>query len=162
MKRSSIERSIGYPGATVPPRLRWDAKDNTEKLLDRVRRNRPNGPSVKDKLGYRISYAQVNRIVGYRQYNSKRHLAHLEKEMEEEKRMREILGLPEDAIDTEAKIARDLDIPFHTVGLPEFEEWHRRGFRLEPGELQEPVFEEEADRLMAISAGSFFREDSRD
>lgn len=27
---------------------------------------------------------------------------------------------------------RDLDIPYHTVELPEMEEWGRRGFRTDP------------------------------
>jgi hypothetical protein len=86
-------------------------------------------------------------------------MAFLEAEMAKSRRIKEIMGRCESkAFAWQDRVARDLDIPFHTVDLPEYEEWHRRGFRLEPGELEGKLPEEEDERLMTLAIGSAFRE----
>ena len=55
------------------------------------------------------------------------------------------------------QVPRDLDIPYHTVVISEYEEWYRRGFRVDPGSWEEPS-REEHDRLHALATGSAFRE----
>ena len=64
-----------------------------------------------------------------------------EKEARENTRIAEIMGVPRS--DSWAlgplfqdQVARDLDIPFHTVRMAEYEEWYRRGFELDPRVLR--------------------------
>lgn len=58
------------------------------------------------------------------------------------------------------RVARDLDIPFHTVDVPECKEWQRRGFRLKPGELEDTPSKQEVERLFRLATGSALREES--
>lgn len=50
-----------------------------------------------------------------------------------------------------------MDIPFHTVKMPEYEEWHRRGFELDPRALEWGMAERERERLDALEIGCVFR-----
>ncbi len=80
--------------------------------------------------------------------------------MEEDKRKAEIMGRPCEKLympQADDRVARDLDIPYHTVGLSAYEEWQRRGFHLEVGEMVERPSKVEMDRIGAIMAGSAFR-----
>jgi len=58
----------------------------------------------------------------------------MEEERQEEARQTEIMDTHRDQVSAHsmmlwrAIIAKDLGIPYHTVGMPEFEEWHQEGF----------------------------------
>ena len=56
------------------------------------------------------------------------------------------------------KVARDLGIAYHLVGMEEFEEWGRRGFSVREGELErENMEEEERERIERLASGSALR-----
>ena len=54
------------------------------------------------------------------------------------------------------QVARDLDIPYHTMRMPEYEEWGKRGFRADPSLWENPS-EAEKERTHALSTGCAFR-----
>jgi len=158
-KKSELERSIGYVGAPVPAQLKHDF-GKSHKRDQEVLGKGPNGSPVYDRLGYKISHKVLKGAQRRRApRSSKKYMAFLEAEMAKSRRIKEIMGRCESkAFAWQDRVARDLDIPFHTVDLPEYEEWHRRGFRLEPGELEGKLPEEEDERLMTLAIGSAFRE----
>lgn len=89
-------------------------------------------------------------------------MAVFEREAREATRIAEIMGVPRDeswAMSTlfQDQVARDLDIPFHTVKMPEYEEWHRRGFELDPRASEWGMAERERERLDALEIGCVFR-----
>ena len=160
-KKTDIERSINFVGATFPPNLK--PKD-IYKLHDKVLRQEPNGPPVYDGLGYKLSYEKLKPTMTRRRYNPVRHMRYLEGEMEKSKRIREIMGQPDNTntlveMAWADRVPRDLDIPFHTVGVPDYEEWRRRGFRLEPGELRDQPSKQGVQRLFTLEEGMAFREE---
>ncbi|KAK1766619.1 hypothetical protein QBC33DRAFT_588832 [Phialemonium atrogriseum] len=159
-KKTDIERSINFVGATVPPNLK--PKD-IYKHHDRILWQGPNGPPVYDGLGHKLSYEKLKPTMTRRRYNPVRHMRYLEGEMEKSNRIREIMGQP-DSTNTLVemawtnRVARDLDIPFHTVGVLEYEEWRRRGVRLEPGELRYQPSKQGVQRLFTSEEGIAFTE----
>ena len=87
----------------------------------------------------------------------------MDKELRDDERKAEIMGVDWGKVSGlmlsffDDQVARDLDIPFHTIGMPEFEEWHRRGFKADPKAWEEPS-ETEVARVNALSVGCAFRE----
>ena len=165
-KRSNIEHSIGYVGAIVPPELKDFDFHEGEKRRQQVLRNGPYGPPVYDEMGYPLSYARLKRTTSDpRRYNAQRHWERIQRDMAKNKKIQKIMGREHcHNLMTQAawqdRVARDLDIPFHTVDVPEYEEWRRRGFRLEPGELENHPCKQEFNRLIRLMSGSAFREES--
>ena len=130
----------------------------------------PDGLPVRDVLGYKLSYKKVLAATRPRSKprlnpGSKKYEQMLKQEEDKERRRMEIMGVPKeksllglaDSI-FQDQVAADLDIPFHTVDMAAFEEWHRRGFKIDPKRWQEPLTENERDRLDVLSVGSVFRE----
>jgi hypothetical protein len=95
-------------------------------------------------------------------------MKHFEMEDEKRKRKVEILFgkgadddgniLVEDAWDY--RVARDLGKAFHEVGMEEYEEWKRKGFKVEAGEFDN-LSEKEQRRLTDLSIGSAMRVGSK-
>ena len=76
--------------------------------------------------------------------------------------MSEILGLSCAPFADEDRVSGYLNIPFHEVGVEEFEEWQRRGFIVKPGELEmENLSKAEWNRLMTLATGSAFHKGSK-
>ncbi|KAK1762699.1 hypothetical protein QBC33DRAFT_256363 [Phialemonium atrogriseum] len=162
-RKTSEERSISFVGAIVPARLKHDS-DDSHKRDQEVLSKGPNGSPVYDRLGYKINYKILKGSSRRRRpsRNAARYLALVEAEIEQIRRLREIMGRSNESAAMlsawQDRVARDLDIPFHTVDMPEYEEWHRRGFRLEPGELAGNPSKDESERLLTLAVGSAFRE----
>lgn len=85
-------------------------------------------------------------------------------------RKNKILGLnkhendiaPFDEFVWDDKVARDLGIAYHLVGMEEYEEWKRRGFNVKEGELEGGnMEEEERERIERLAAGSALRKGSK-
>lgn len=58
------------------------------------------------------------------------------------------------------RVAKDLGIPYHEVGIQEYEELHKKGFRAKPGEF-ENIPKRESDRITKLATGSAFRKGSK-
>ncbi|KAK3942846.1 hypothetical protein QBC46DRAFT_57241 [Diplogelasinospora grovesii] len=162
VKRSAKEKAIGFPGAVVPDALKRALDNPSFKREEKVLRLGPNGPPVRDELGYRLSYDALKKSRTRRApRDMTKFMAMLDEDERIARRKRELMGQPDNKDMPEAvwtdRVARDLDIPFHCVELPEFEEWYRRGFRLQPGELIERPSKEERLRLDVLMTGCVFR-----
>ena len=120
-------------------------------------RRGPNGPPVKDTQGFELDpklCAQARtRPRKPTMASTNRMLAHFEKSRECKKK---VLGTSlegshhQDDSVVRDRVARDLGMQYHEVGLEALEEWGRRGFRLEEGFFEKITAEqrERADKLM--------------
>ena len=80
----------------------------------------------------------------------------MEKNRRETQVKSKIMGIDGDKAQThiwDARIAEDLEIPYHKVEMGDYEEWQRRDFKFDP----ESVTKEEQDRVMDLMTGSAFR-----
>lgn len=100
----------------------------------------------------------------------KKAMDHFAKQRRETKRKVELLGLdksennisPFDEFAWCDKVARDLGIAYHLVGMEEYEEWKRQGFSVKEGELErENIPEEERERISRLATGSALRKGSK-
>lgn len=53
----------------------------------------------------------------------------------------------------EDRVAKDLGKAFHDVGMEEYEEWKRKGFKVDAEEFED-LSKEEKERLMNLATGS--------
>ena len=96
----------------------------------------------------------------------KRGLAKLAQKRKDSERKATIMGvdpkkaapISEDYWDD--RVAKYLGLAFREVGMEVYEEWQRRGFTVEPGELEDPS-KEERDRAMKLVEGSALRKGSK-
>ena len=95
---------------------------------------------------------------------------HFDKKRRETKRKVKLLGLaksynnisPFDEMVWDDKVARDLGIAYHLVGIEEYEEWKSKGFSVKEGELErENIPEEERERISRLASGSALRKGSK-
>ena len=160
-QKTDLERSISQIGAPVPPKLRYNPSTST-KLVQRVLSGGSNGPPVLDRLGYKLSHPHVSK--SRCPAPSRMPATAMLKVAEEGRRVAEMMGVRRAAVCTSTllyfhdQVARDLDVPFHTVGIPEYEEWYRRGFRADPSTWEEEMGAKEAHRIDALAIGCAFRE----
>ena len=66
--------------------------------------------------------------------------------------------LVEDAWDD--RVAKDLGKAFHDVGMEEYEEWKRKGFKVDAEDFED-LSKEEKERLMDLATGSAMRVGSK-
>lgn len=116
-------------------------------------------------MGYELDYDLVTELPGRPRPLGKRGMTRLDEKKEQGKWKAEIIGYPDldNVFHKKAcndKVARDLGIAFHKVGVEEYEEWHKKGFRVEPGECDE-ISKEERVRLLRLTEGSAFRKGSK-
>lgn len=81
--------------------------------------------------------------------------------------MADILGIDEEKrkkITAETgwddRVARDLGIAFHEVGIEEYDEWQKRGFHVDPSEFDD-ISQEEKDGLSELQSGCALRKGSK-
>jgi hypothetical protein len=102
----------------------------------------PNGSPTYDKSGFELDYYKVADWMKPKGYNKRAMVSGMERALEkrkrDEKRMGEIFFVkgeaPEnpscDAVDHwKDRVSKDLNVPWHRIGLEYFEEWEKRGFR---------------------------------
>lgn len=161
VKRTKQEDALCDP--TVSPSAAYlDVLDERGDTIEKCLRRGPHGPPTYDDLGYALDYhavARSRRRPRVRAFSDK-YLEMLERDERNERRMEQIMGVTDrDELSGFAetamtnRVAKDLGIPFHTVGMEEFEEWHRRGFRAEQREW-ENVPKWERKRLLKIETKS--------
>jgi len=139
---------------------------------ERCLRKGPHGSPTKDELGYELDYKAIAKASHRPRARamSDKYMEMLDREAENDRRREEIMGVSEaeshklPGIAESAmtnRVAIDLGIPYHTVGMGEFEEWHRRGFRAELKDWKN-LPKEQVDRLLKIQSGCAFRKGRRE
>ena len=129
-------------------------------------RKGPQGSPTFDKLGYELDYKAVSGAGRGRRKSRKQREDDLERDTRERKRKDEIMNISKQTKTTmtnmarDDRVARDLGIAYHEVGMEEYEEWYKKGFRVEPGEF-ENIPKEEQDRIFDLAVGSAFRKGSK-
>ena len=151
----------------------WIATDLRRE--EQVRRKGLNGSPTYDTLGYELDKEYIikktsNRMPSARSAWGKKAMDHFDKKRRETERKVKILGLaksynnisPFDEFAWDDKVARDLGIAYHLVGMEEYEEWKNKGFSVKEGELErENIPEEERERISRLASGSALRKGSK-
>ncbi|KAL9608086.1 MAG: hypothetical protein Q9167_007060 [Letrouitia subvulpina] len=135
--------------------------------MERVRRRGPDGPVVRDALGYQLDY---HKVVGGMRVPSRsaaamdKRLKQLNERMALEERKREIMATPKEeegglaSFAWDERVSRDLKIPYHRVELEHFEKWKNDGFRAKPREFDDSFISKEKRRLLfKLAEGCVFR-----
>lgn len=131
----------------------------------------PNGSPTYDKSGFQLDYEKVADWMRPRAYNKASMVNGMEKALEREKQERKKMTeiffaageAPDNTVDEFAvdyykdRVSKDLDIPWHKIGVKEFEEWARRGFpKARRGEYTS-FTEEEKARMRRLHDGCRLR-----
>ena len=155
--------------ALRPPSPKRRRKQTPPLDMDPVsvcQRKGPRGSPTYNKLGYELDYDYVAKVSRIR---SRPSLKQLEKRMDatDKKNARkvEMMGMSEKQRELhepawDDRVARDLGIAFHEVGVEEYEEWHKRGFKASAEDFKDPS-EEEKERLFGLSRGCALRKGSK-
>ena len=140
------------------------SREESEDPTSAVFKKGPNGSSTYDRLGYELDRDYVLKYCGGRPRPlSKRAQKHIEEQGKEDQRKMEIMGLPESCNRFRAcddRVARDLDIAYHEVGVEEYERWAAKGFNAKEEDFANPS-REEKDRLFGLMGGSALRKGSK-
>ncbi len=129
-------------------------------------RKGPMGSPTFDEMGYELDYKYLCKVSHKRSRPSFEHtMKMIEKDKKELKRKSEIMGLSEEKCQQQEtawddRVARDLGMAYHEVGIDEYEEWHKRGFHADPGDF-ENLSDKEKKRLDKIQVGSALRKGSK-
>ena len=157
------EKEDNYPSEASE-----DDKESIRRDEECLRKG-PHGSPTYDTLGYQLDFDYI-RKTSHRPRRSKGHsdkmMAHCRKRDEERERKAQIMGAEGSSSNVLNEnvwndiVARDLGVPFHTVGMEEFEEWARRGGKAEVREYKE-LDGREQKRLMRLQTGCALRVGSR-
>ena len=184
-KRSNLETLEGIP----PPPPKRRKKDNgiaprinplpwldeDFRRQDQVRRKGLKGTPTYDTLGYELDKEYIIKKVSNRPPSARsawgpKAMEKFAKERRDTERKVKILGInksendisPLDEMAWDDKVARDLGKAYHEVGVEEYEEWKKRGFKIKEGELDlENIPEEEKARISRVATGSALRKGSK-
>ena len=171
-KRAKKSNEVAPP-SSKPKKPSWIATDLRRQ--EQVRRKGLNGSPTYDTLGYELDKAYIikktsNRASSARSAWGQKAMDKFAEDRRKTERKNKILGLnkhendiaPFDEFVWDDKVARDLGIAYHLVGMEEYEEWKRRGFNVKEGELEGGnMEEEERERIERLAAGSALRKGSK-
>ncbi|KAL8918903.1 MAG: hypothetical protein Q9208_007084 [Pyrenodesmia sp. 3 TL-2023] len=129
-------------------------------------RKGPGGSPTYDEAGYELDFDYILKSTRRPRRLGKRGMERLREERKKDERKRKLVEVSEEqarkfymgAMDD--KVARDLGIAYHEVGIEEYEEWHKKGFRRKEGEL-ENLDDEERKRLDKLVTGCALRKGSK-
>ena len=149
-----------------PKKRRKSTPPLSQAPMDVCRRKGPRGSPTYDEVRCELDYDFIMKCSGRPKPYSERGLQRLAEKQKEDERKRDIMEvgecgvikLPTSAL--EDKVAKDLGLHFHEVGIEEFEQWHQKGFRRQKGELEDPS-EEERKKLGRLETGSALRKGSK-
>lgn len=155
-----------------PPKRRKVAQRSSDNddYIDPVqlcRRKGLKGSPTYDRLGFELDKEYIIKYTGGRPRPlSDKALDRFSQQDKDKERKAEILGLSikgvhgtmETAWDD--RVARDLGMAFHEVGMEEYEMWGRRGFKVNKEDF-ENLGEEERERLSNLMQGSALRKGSK-
>jgi len=147
--------------------MRMAKFDENEARVQECLKKGPNGSPTYDRLGYELDYDKIlaaNKPPKRGAAHHKRVEKMMEQEAQERKRKCEIMRADPNRISAftymawEDCISRDLEIPYHKVTMQHFEDWHKRGFTVKPGELEtRDLSKEDNERISDLAMGSAFR-----
>ena len=147
-----------------PKRRRKPTPEPSQRPQDICLRKGPLGSPTYDQMGYELDYNRIAKRSGRPRPLGKRALERLDKKREESKRKAFLMNQrTENRLDENAwddRVARDLGIAFHEVGIEEYEQWYEKGFRAKSDEFDN-ISEEERERLMKLLKGSALRKGSK-
>ena len=149
-----------------PKRRRKDPPPTSPDPIEICRRKGPRGSPTYDELGFELDYEKVAKSIRRPRPLSGKALAGLDADMKNTERKAKVLGVAPEEFSNIAenhlddRIARDLGLAFHEVGMEEFEEWNRRGFKVDYKDLTN-VSQEETDRVYRLMVGSALRKGSK-
>lgn len=129
-------------------------------------RKGPQGSPTYDEAGYELDFDYVLKASRRPRRLGKRGMEKLRQDRKQGERKRELMEVTDEqarkfymgAMDN--KVAKDLGIAYHEVGIEEYEEWHKKGFRRKEGEL-ENLDDEERKRLDKLVPGCALRKGSK-
>ena len=164
------ENDDDYTKELRPPSSKKRRKANpppSQRPIEICRRKGPFGSPTYDELGFELDYEYISKCTGGRPRPlGKGALARLDQKQREKEKKRELMDATrlddttylEQAMDD--RVAKDLNMAYHEVGIKEYEQWHAKGFRRQKGEL-ENLSDAEKDRLMDLMSGSALRKGSK-
>lgn len=125
------------------------------------------GSPIYDTQGFELDYEKVSKgmiLPSKRTRSSKAYMKMVEQNAAEHRLIKEIIGLPEREVSAAAlmaaqdRVARDLDVPYHRVGLEHYKSWKALGFSVDPQTFKpENISEPENERILRLATGSAFR-----
>lgn len=133
--------------------------------IEKCRRKGLNGSPTYDTLGFELDKEYIIKHTGGRPRPlGKKAEERLEQKRKDSQRKAEIIGVPgdENTIHEEAwddRVAKDLGLAFHEVGMEEYEEWQKKGFKAKKEDWD--LSEKERNRLMDLTTGSALRKGSK-
>ena len=139
--------------------------DSNIARIEECRRKGLNGSPTYDTLGFELDKEYIIKRTGGRPRPlGKKALDHLEQKRKNGEKKAEIIGLlgDDNEIREEAwddRLARDLGIAYHEVGMEEYEEWQKKGFTAKKEEFD--LSEKERKRLMDLMEGCALRKGSK-
>lgn len=172
LSKGAAKRSIGEDEdddeALRPPspkRRRKPTPEPSQHPIDICRRKGPRGSPTYDELGYELDYDYIMKCSGRPRPLGKRAMERLDRKQEDSKRKAVLMNQAdreghrrEEAWDD--RVAQDLGIAYHEVGMDEYEKWHEQGFRVERDEFDD-ISAEEKQRLDKLTTGCAMRKGSK-
>ena len=165
-KKSSGAPSRTNTGTEDP----FPKKEKTPDPIEEVFRKGFHGSPTYDKLGFELDKEYVLKQARRRPRPlGKRAMEKIQRHQRDSERKREIFyGTTDKEVGEglewqwDDRVARDLGIGYHEVGMQEYEEWMKKGFKVEDGgkEFKNPS-KEENERLMALMTGCALRKGSK-
>lgn len=132
----------------------------------------PNGSPTYDEAGFELDYKKVADWMAPKPYNKAKMVNGMEKHMqrvkEETLKMIDLFWEPgaipreghQDTNHWKDRVSKDLGVPWHKVGVAEFEKWDKLGFpkaKKEEYEKYQNPSEKERDRMMKLMSGASLR-----
>jgi hypothetical protein len=160
------------PGRVVDARTSKEALTSDEtgddmKRYEKLLKRGPKGPPIYDSQGFELDFKKVSqsmRPISKRSRNSKKYMKMLEDARAETKLMEGISGVPENGLCAmqrmaiQDRVARDLGVPYHKVGMEHYARWSASGFKADPDEFKVGnISEDEGKRLLNLACGSALR-----
>lgn len=146
-----------------PKRRKKETPPPSQLPSDVCYRKGPRGSPTYDELGYELDYDYIAKCRGRPRKPGKRAPEKMKRMLEDDKRKAEIMGM-DDRLGVlgawEDRVAKDLGIAYHEVGMEEYEEWKKKGFHAEASEFENRS-EEDRNRLIKLMEGSSFRKGSK-
>jgi hypothetical protein len=134
-----------------------------EKLI----RRGPTGRPIYDTQGFELDYDKVSKAMRpprSRNRSSKAYLKMLETEQTNSRSIEKIVGLPEGGLygttrwAIQDRVARDLGLPYHKIGMDHYSSWSELDFEVDPEDFKlENITEAEKERLSRLATGSALR-----